>query len=483
MAEIRCPVREAAQISGDEAAFLSEEGKVTFAEVDQSVSGTAARLAAAGVGEGDRVGVWMSRQWRTVVVAMALMRRGAVACLLSRRLPGAALQEALQSVGCTSVITDDGSAPAECEVPAWSAQSLVSMFAPGAAETRGRALSLDQPAILIWTSGSTGQPKAVLHTVGSLYYSALGSNRNLRIRSGDRWLLSLPLYHVGGLGIAWRCMLAGAAVAIPSEGEALSDSLARYRPTHLSLVPTQLLRLLRERERWNPDRDPRAILLGGAPVTEALAARAARGGWPVYTSYGLTEMCSQVSTTAEPLAPECDLHCGTVLRHREVRLSEDGEILVRGQTRFAGYWRADGRLDSPFDGEGWFATGDLGDFDAQGRLLVLGRKDNRFFSGGENIHPEEIERALCSVPGIEEAVVVPVDNEEYGQRPVAFVRTRGGSEGLDRLPGLLASVLPRFKVPDAFYPWPDADLPPYTKPDRQALIYLARQAAGRDVDL
>jgi o-succinylbenzoate---CoA ligase len=479
MTQIRCPVREAAQISRDEPAFLDEDGKLTFGEFEQRVDGAAAYLAAAGVGEGDHVGVWMPRHWRTAAVVMALMRRGGVACLLSRRLPGPALRSALHAAGCVALLTDDGSAPTACDVPVWPAAHMVTTPVAPVRGRDTRTLSLQQPATLIWTSGTGGHPKAVLHTAGNHYYSALGSNRNLRVRSGDRWLLSLPLYHVGGLGILWRCLLAGAAVAIPPEELPLPDAVARYRPTHLSLVPTQLLRLLRERETWQPDRDPRAILLGGAPASEALLARAARAGWPVHCSYGLTEMCSQVATAAVPLTPESHPDCGTVLRHRELQLGADGEILVRGQTRFAGYWTPDGGLETPFDAQGWFATGDLGDLDGEGRLRVLGRKDNQFISGGENIHPEEIERALCAMAGVEEAVVVPVDHAEYGRRPVAFVRTRAGAGGLDQLPHLLAGVLPRFKIPDAFYPWPDAEMPPDAKPDRQMLKRIARRSGGQ----
>jgi O-succinylbenzoic acid--CoA ligase len=140
------------------------------------------------------------------------------------------------------------------------------------------------------------------------------------------------------------------------------------------------------------------------------------------------------------------------LPEREVSISQGGEILVRGATLFAGYVE-DGTPDRPVDSDGWFHTGDLGELDENGFLRVLGRKDNMFVSGGENIQPEEIEEALSALSGVEAAVVVPVDDPEFGQRPVAFVRMEG-EKTVDLAPGL-EKILPRFKIPVAFYAWPE----------------------------
>lgn len=474
MANIRCPVREAAHIIKDKPALVRADGVVSYAELDQLVTGTAARLAEAGVGEGDRVGLRLEAPWLSAILQLALPRRGAIACPVSTRWPDAAVAEALSEAGCRGWVTDDGTGSAlGPDRPPWSAGTLVSMFGAAEEAREATALPLSRPATLVWTSGSSGEPKAVLLTIGNHYYNALGSNRNLRLGSADRWLLSLPLYHVGGLGILWRCLLVGAAVAFPDPGDDLDTALTRLTPTHLSLVPTQLRRLLRTRGPYRADRDPRCILLGGAPAPEDLPARAAEDGWPVYSSYGLTEMASQVATTTRPVTASSPRTVGPALRHRELRLADDGEILVRGQTRFAGYWRKDQSLETPFDDDGWFATGDLGEWDPTGGLSVIGRKDNRFFSGGENIHPEEIERVLGALPGVNEAVVIPVEDSEFGRRPVAVI---WADDPIDELSGLaeqLAPILPRFKIPDRFLPWP-ASLRGTVKPDRVALARWAR---------
>ena len=156
---------------------------------------------------------------------------------------------------------------------------------------------------------------------------------------------------------------------------------------------------------------------------------------------------------------------------REVSISERGEILVRGETLFAGYVEGE-RLERPLDQEGWFHTKDLGELDDDGWLRVGGRMDNLFISGGENVQPEEVEEALCRLNGVDEAIVVPVPDEEFGARPVAFVRAAGRKP--EELAQELGLLLPRFKIPVSFHPWPEG-AQRGMKVDRTALVERARR--------
>jgi O-succinylbenzoic acid--CoA ligase len=211
--------------------------------------------------------------------------------------------------------------------------------------------------------------------------------------------------------------------------------------------------------------------MGGGPVPPSLVDEALARGLPLHTSYGLTEMSSQVTTTRPGASLEELRTAGRVLPNREVSISEEGEILVRGETLFAGYAEGE-KLDRPLEAEGWFHTRDLGEIDESGYLRVGGRMDNLFISGGENIQPEEIEEALCRLDGIDEAVVVPVLDEEFGARPVAFVRAAGRKP--EELAQELEPLLPRFKIPISFYPWPE-EAPRDMKADRAALGERARR--------
>jgi O-succinylbenzoic acid--CoA ligase len=337
-----------------------------------------------------------------------------------------------------------------------------------------------QEATIVFTSGTSALPKAVLHTYGSHYFNALGSNNNIRLGSKDRWLLSLPLYHVGGLGVLFRCLIAGAAVVVPERDEPFEQAIEQHSVTHLSVVPTQLKRMLSNPQANDLLRNLKAVLVGGGGVDEKLIREAFDTGLKLHTSYGLTEMASQVTTTSPGESLPGLLSSGKALRHREIMVSDSGEILVKGETRFEGYVTLGG-LERPFDRDGWFATGDLGRIDDKGYLRVTGRKDNMFVSGGENVHPEQIEKAITGLKDVENAIVVGVPDDEFGHRPVAFIKMTGETP-IDRemIVEALSKVLPRFKIPLRFIDWPKEETGASIKPSRRKLAEMAARQMSSD---
>ena len=459
MASVQCMLHEAGRVSRTRPALVGHDIQIAYGELDLMVSATAQLLRAAGLERGQRVALYLEDGWALATLLLGLIRIGAVPAPLSTRLPVQAVAQRLATLDARCLIArvSDASRAKLPEIVCLDPDGLVSRGLTSGQAADLFTMPLDQPATLVFTSGSAGTPKAALLTYGNHYYSAYGANLNVRLQSADCWLLSLPLYHVGGLGILFRCIQSGAAVALMDRGESLADALASFPVTHLSVVPTQLHRLLQAGVPDAVRARLKAVVVGGAPAAPALLQAAQAAGWPVMPSYGLTEMNAQV--TAAPLhAPAGKLGtAGRVLRYRQLRVADDGEILLRGETLFAGYVDA-GVVERPVDAEGWFATGDVGRLDEDGFLTVLGRKDDRFISGGENVAPEEIERALLVLPGVRQALVVPVADAEYGQRPVAFV---DGADDLDAgaLRAALRSVLPAYMLPVAFYPWPE-DLAP-----------------------
>jgi o-succinylbenzoate---CoA ligase len=439
-------LRSAALAAPKAAALVGARGITSYEELDRMVSAAALRFG--GLEPGSRVALYLPKDERCVALVLALIRAGHVACPISDRLPPRGAAQLLGKVACSALISEDVELlqNAGADLHELKPEALLEVARH---RTEPTDIPLERSATIIFTSGSTGVPKAALHTFGNHYYNALGSNANITLRPGDRWLHSLPLYHVGGLSILFRCLLAKATVALPQPGDPLGEDIAGPAATHVSLVSTQLSRLLRE------DADLRgleAVLMGGGPVPPSLVDEALARGLPLHTSYGLTEMASQVTATPPDASIEELRTAGRVLPNREVSISERGEIMVRGETLFAGYVEGE-ELARPLDPEGWFHTGDLGELDEDGYLRVRGRIDNLFISGGENVQPEEIEDALCRLEGVDEAVVVPVPDEEFGARPVAFVRINDG-EPRD-LTRELEPVLPRFKIPISFHPWPE----------------------------
>lgn len=442
---------------------------MSYGELDGRVSAAAGRLEERGVAPGTRVALYLPKSVGYLVLLLALVRAGAVACPVSTRVPAGGVGPLLQRAGCLALISADGRTfDATDEIDVLNPEALLAEGVKDQKTSEPARIPAGRPATVVFTSGSTGAPKAALHTFGNHYFSAAGSNANIAPAPGDRWLHSLPLYHVGGLSIIFRCLLSGAAIALPEPDASPGRSISELRATHVSLVSTQLLRLLDE---VGADLSGlKAVLMGGGPIPPSLVDEALARGVPVHTSYGLTEMASQVTTTPPGASREELRTAGRALPHRQVLISEEGEILVRGATLFAGYLR-EGGPDLPLDDGGWFHTGDLGEMDAGGYLKVSGRRDNLFVSGGENVQPEEIEAALCRIEGIEEAVVVPVPDREFGARPVAFVRLTGGAGDPARA---LEPVLPRFKIPIAFHDWEGAG---GMKPDRVALKERANRLA------
>ena len=449
------PVR-AAEVRPDAPAVLTPDETVTYADLDRRVAAMAARLRAHGLGRGDRLAIYRSTDLDTLVLLLASFREGVVIAPLNTRQPPAAVPALLDRIACRTLAAAPDSAFAGLDLLDFSEPSIDHRPLPTV------HWQLGDPATLIFTSGSTGTPKAALHTLGNHVASARGSNEFFGLGSGDRWLLDLPLYHVGGLAVLVRCVLAGAAVVLPGTS---------HRVTHASMVATQLLRALRD----NTDAlsGLKAILLGGSAIPPGLLSEAHVRGLPVHTSYGMTEMASTVTATPPGATREALGTSGVVLPGRELRLAEDGEILVRGETLFAGYLEGE-TVERP-DRNGWFPTGDLGAWEEVGgepMLRVVGRKDNLFISGGENVQPEEVEAALGRLPGVRRAVVVSIADEEFGQRPVAFVDADDWAPEAWR--EALGASLARFKVPAAFYPWPD-DAEAGMKVSRAALAARAER--------
>ncbi|MFV1981367.1 MAG: o-succinylbenzoate--CoA ligase, partial [Rhodothermia bacterium] len=445
-------------------AIVTPARSFSYAHLDGAVAHVASGLREHGVESRTPVAAHLDDDWRYPVLLWALIRLGAPLVALNRREPVAKLREQAERAGCTLCISDTPN-PGICKTElSWDSLSIGVATDP---TIDPPLLSLSDPATIVFTSGSTGSAKGVLHTLGNHWFSAIGSQSVIPVDAGVGWLVALPFFHVGGLGILFRCFLHGGRVVL-KDRLTVAGAIDMLNPTHVSLVPTQLLRLLDAGEAESISR-LRCVLVGGARVPSFLIERARESGIRIRTTYGLTEMASQVTTTREGASLAELATSGCVLPFREVRLSADGVIEVRGRTLFAGYVDAGG-LETPFDTDGWFTTGDVGRFDRNGRLTVLGRRDSMFISGGENVYPEEIEEAILNSGLVERAIVVPVEDREFGCRPVAFVSPL---PDIEQLTNHLKSRIAGFKIPERFL-----ELPPDCdglKVDRARLSALANR--------
>lgn len=442
-------VSAASKRFGNSPALFTPEKRLSFQECDLQSARIAATLAALGIGPGDVVAVVAPNSPELLLLLMALLRIGAVAAPVNHRFPSNHIHGVLDRLNPALTLFDPEACPELGTEKAVSFEMFANLNRANTTSAFIPATDIGRPASIIHTSASSGKPKAAMHSLSNHWHSAMGSAENLPFGPGDCWLLSLPLYHTGGYAMLFKCLLGGGALATAGASTPLEAVLPSFPVTHLSLVPTQLYRLLRSANGEELLKRLKVILLGGSAASQALLQEAIDAGLSICLTYGSTEMGSQVSTSCGPIAsPTRD--SGNVLPFREVSISPEGEILVKGPCLFMGYLQGS-RLNTARDAKGWFHTGDVGTMSENGTLTVLGRRDNMFISGGENIHPEEIEDALTAIEGIEEALVVPVADKEYGMRPMAWIRVSGRcTTDDDALTSMAAAALGGLKTPVAF---------------------------------
>lgn len=328
----------------------------------------------------------------------------------------------------------------------------------------------DGVAVILATSGSTAEPKLCALGAEALLASARASRVNIPLGQGDRWLLAMSFAHAGGFSILTRCREAGASV-VPLDGEAFSPdavlrSIRNEGVTHVSLVPTMLERVIDLDARDDLPR-ARVVLVGGAACSPRLYERARARGVPILTTYGLTEAGSQVTTQRldAPLA-RTPLDSGVPIDGTSVSI-EAGRVVVRGPTLMHGY------LGAPPIG-GVFTTEDTGRIDEHGRLHVLGRADDTIVTGGENVHPLEVERDLLEVSGIASALVAGVPEPTWGAIVGAVVTLAEGAR-LEAIIEEARAALPSFRVPRRWCVVDALPIAPSGKADRRAAARLLHE--------
>ena len=315
-------------------------------------------------------------------------------------------------------------------------------------------------ATMTLTSGSTGLPKAVVHNVSAHLANAEGVCALMNFSKDQSWLLSLPLYHVSGQGIVWRWLYAGATLVLPKED--FYQSIGEV--SHVSLVPTQLQRWFDYLAEHPQPIQTQAVLLGGTQIPVKLTQALNELGVRSYSGYGMTEMASTV------FAKQSDrkIGVGQPLLGREFKLVNE-EVCLKGAGLAMGYWR-EGHIVPLTNAEGWFQTKDKAQW-LDDELVIQGRLDNMFISGGENIQPEEIEKVIAQSDLVKQVFVLPKRDEEFGQRPVALVEFRMpfNESAVESLNVFLQGRLERFKQPVAYYELPQDLIQGAIKISRKAL--------------
>jgi malonyl-CoA/methylmalonyl-CoA synthetase len=399
---------------------------LTGAEVEAQTAHRAHALAAAGVYPGDRVLLSCAPSLDTVLAYVAILRLGAVVVPANTAYTAPELEHIVDTVAPTAAVIDaPGRLPGELDAGSWTAADLPVL---GGTPTRLDAAPADAPAMIAFTSGTTGRPKGAVLSRGNLLAGARALVTAWGWTEDDRLLHALPMFHMHGLGAGLNgSFTAGASVAVlPRFGaEAVGAAVRDVAPTMFFGVPT-MYALLRDAGALGSLRGLRLLVSGSAPLDPVLArdVAAATGQVPL-ERYGMSET---VMLTSNPLDGERRPgSVGLPLPGVDVRLGADGGVEVSGPNVFSGYWERPDATAAAFTDDGWFRTGDVGELDPDGYLRLVGRASELIISGGYNVYPREVEDAILTHPDVVDAAVIGVPDDTWGERVVAFVVLRAGS--------------------------------------------------------
>lgn len=385
----------------DQPAWRTPEGSLCYRELEVKVRRQACLLKDRGVKPGDHWAVRGLPSIDTFALLLAAMWQRVVLFPLPDRLPEALHQLMMQQVPL------QGCLDASCL---------------GMDREANGAIDFDENslAVGIFTSGSTGLPKAIMHSWKSLSSSALATNQFYQLQKGDAWLLSLDIAHIGGLQIAVRCFLGGGITWHLAEPKAVAVVLQQQSPAFISLVPTQLYRLMNDKAALEHLRLCKAIILGGAASSLELLDQAISAGLPVSVSYGSSETAAQCTALPSGTRPQHAGDVGHLLPGWDYQHA--GETLrLRGPASCLGFYQEQ-KFSSMLDAEGWMRLPDRILCD-KGRLTVLGRADGIFQVAGENVSPIDIIQPLEPLRHHADFIALPWQDAEYGTVPVLIVRS------------------------------------------------------------
>ncbi|UQA57371.1 class I adenylate-forming enzyme family protein [Polyangium aurulentum] len=401
-------------------ALIVDGAAISFAALADRVRRVLRHLSSLGIGPGARVALRATCEPSTVVALHALLELGAALVPLHPRLTEKEAALILADAAPHHIL---------------SAEDLDPPDKPG--PIPHIPADPDAPLAIIYTSGTTGRPKGAVLSRGAFAASAVASEKNLSWREDDRWLVCMPLAHVGGLSILTRCLIARRPIVLVPRFDPISvlRAIERDHATILSAVPT-MLRALFDADREGILSRLRLVLLGGAGAPASLLEEAAARRVLALTTYGLTEACSQVTCQKLRPAGSTEPGSGHVLPGFELRIvneagqgtatDEVGGIQIRGPNLMRGYLA---NPAAPFTDDGWFNTGDLGSLDAEGRLFVHARRTDLIVTGGENVYPAEVEAALEALLDVDRAVVFGIPDERWGQLVAAGLTLAEGTSG------------------------------------------------------
>ncbi|MGE5806799.1 MAG: o-succinylbenzoate--CoA ligase [Ignavibacteria bacterium] len=419
----------------------------TYSDLVKEIKFSVHSLKYLDISRGDHVGIIRNNEIHFISLVFALWNCGAVPVLLNAKLSNNEIHNQVLFTGCKSVFIHhkfikELSFPEIKTVEFPFAEKIEAEESFSFKESKP-----DDTAVIIFTSGSSGKPKAVELSFENLLQSAVIGNKVLKLNSMDRFLASLPFYHIGGFSIIIRAVLFGSSVIIPESlsAEELIKSITLYNPTAASLVSNQLKIFVEKK--IIPPKELRLVLLGGGFFNMELVLEAMNQGWKIAKVYGTTETSSFIAFMnyeESGLRPGAS---GKAINPNRIMITKEGEIGIISPAVMKGYYNNKEETSLKLK-DGIFYSGDIGYIDQDGYLYIEAKRNDLIVSGGENINPAEVEKEISAHPKVNEAAVVGIEDKEWGQAVSAAIVVRQ-EENLseDELKNFLKYRIASFKIP------------------------------------
>lgn len=449
-------------------AIYFQDQTLTFHDLYECSLKVSGRLQALGIRKGQFVGVLLKNHLDTVTILFALQLLGARAVILNNRLTAAELVFQLKDSRSAFLILEESFTQTEAVITEQIDQlttitkTKLTQIKPEEPYIQ-EEISLTDICTIMYTSGTTGNPKGVIQTYGNHWWSSTGSALNLGTIDSDCWLCAVPLFHISGYSILMRSVIYGMPIVLHEhfDVEQTIKDIQLKKVTIMSVVGTMLTQIVEALEDRRLPASFRCMLLGGGPAPLPLLEACVKKDIPVFQSYGMTETSSQIVT----LSPEDSLQklgsAGKPLFPSQLRIEHEngetakagmpGEIVVKGPNVTPGYLNRSEATEEKIR-DGWLYTGDIGYLDEQGFLYVKDRRSDLIISGGENIYPAELEAILLAHPDVMDAGVTGIEDKKWGQVPVAFiVKKKDTNLSGEELQRFCMERLAKYKLPTAFY--------------------------------
>lgn len=436
-------------VNPDSPAIITSDKIITYNDLDSLIKKGSLTFDEMGIKKNDIVALLFENSVDFIIAVLSLWKIGAIAVPLNIKLLEKDLNEQIDFLKPKLILIEQ-------KFKDVFHSGNISIFSSDNIYHNGKEvflkkLSKDKTALILFTSGSSGKPKAVMLSFDNLIQSALIGNKVLNHTTEDKWMASLPFYHIGGFSIIFRALLFGAAIIIPDSlsNQDLSDSIKKNRPTLVSLVSNQLKKIIDED--FTPPKELRTVLLGGGFSDKELILKAIEKGWKIAKVYSSTETSSFVSfINSEEVKRKPDAS-GKAVSPNKIIITEEGEIAVKSPAIMQGYFQNE--IESSLKlKDGFYFTGDTGYIDEEGYLFVEAKRDDLIISGGENINPVEVENAILSNQKVKEACVVGISDKQWGQALTAvIVLNENNFLNEKELKDYLKIKLAPFKVPKRIF--------------------------------